>query len=64
MELSSNVGEAHSSGGAPDQRHPQFLFQFLEVRADDSLGQPQSLGCPGEGAGLDHSGEYKQPIEV
>jgi hypothetical protein len=62
MELSSNVGEAHSSGGAPDQHHPQFLFQFLEVRADDSLGQPQSFRCPREGASFNHSGENKQPI--
>ncbi len=48
----------------PISATPNSSSSFLRCELTTVLVSPNRFAVPREGAGLDHGGEYKQPIEV
>ena len=51
QELAARGGELHTPGGAAEQGHPQFLFQFFQAAAQVGLRHFQRPGGGGQAVG-------------
>ncbi|PAV73366.1 hypothetical protein WR25_26587 [Diploscapter pachys] len=64
IELLTRLGGADFPRAANQQCGATVAFQSRHLLADHGLGDAEALGSGGEGAGFDHRGEVRKPVQA